>query len=116
MGYCGIPLKMSTILVFSIALGISVDNTIHYLARYRLQMKINNYDIKKSVMAAIQETGPSMIYSASILICGFLIFAFSSFGGTKIVGFLVPFTLLIALITNILVLPALVLTFYRKKI
>ena len=116
MGYCGIPLKMSTILVFSIALGISVDNTIHYLARYRLQMKINDYDIKKSVMAAIQETGPSMIYSASILICGFLIFAFSSFGGTKIVGFLVPFTLLVALITNILVLPALVLTFYRKKI
>ncbi len=116
MGYCGIPLKMSTILVFSIALGISVDNTIHYLARYRLQMKMNNYDIKKSVMAAFLETGPSMIYSASILICGFLIFAFSSFGGTKIVGFLVPFTLLIALITNILVLPALVLTFYRKKI
>ena len=116
MGYCDIPLKMSTILVFSIALGISVDNTIHYLARYRLQMKMNNYDIKKSVMAAILETGPSMIYSASILICGFLIFAFSSFGGTKIVGFLVPFTLLIALITNILVLPALVLTFYRKKI
>lgn len=116
MGYCGIPLKMSTILVFSIALGIGVDNTIHYLARYRLQMKMNNNDIKKSVMAAILETGPSMIYSASILICGFLIFAFSSFGGTKIVGFLVPFTLLVALITNILVLPALVLTFYRKKI
>lgn len=116
MGYFGIPLKMSTILVFSIALGISVDNTIHYLARYRLQMKYNNYDIKKSVMAAILETGPSMIYSASILICGFLIFAFSSFGGTKIVGFLVPFTLLIALITNILVLPSLVLTFNRKKI
>ena len=116
MGYTGIPLKMSTIIVFSIALGISVDNTIHYLARYRLQMKSNNYDIKKSVMAAIQETGPSMIYSASILICGFLIFAFSSFGGTKIVGFLVPFTLLVALITNILVLPALVLTFNKKKI
>lgn len=116
MGYCGIPLKMSTILVFSIALGISVDNTIHYLARYRLQMRYNQGDIRKSVMAAIQETGPSMIYSASVLICGFLIFAFSSFGGTKIVGFLVPFTLLIALITNILVLPALVLTFNRKKI
>ena len=116
MGFCGIPLKMSTILVFSIALGISVDNSIHYLARYRLQMKMNDNDIKKSVMAAIQETGPSMIYSASILICGFLIFAFSSFGGTKIVGFLVPFTLLIALITNILVLPALVLTFYKKKL
>ena len=116
MGFTGIPLKMSTILVFSVALGISVDNTIHYLARYRLQMKNNNNDIKKSVMAAILETGPSMIYSASVLICGFLIFAFSSFGGTKIVGLLVPFTLLVALITNVLVLPALVLTFNRKKI
>jgi len=116
MGFFNIPLKMSTILVFSIALGISVDNTIHYLSRYRLQMKNNDNDIKKSVMAAIMETGPSMIYSASILICGFLIFAFSSFGGTKIVGFLVPFTLLIALITNIIVLPCLVLTINRKKI
>ena len=116
MGLCGVPLKMSTILVFSIALGISVDNTIHYLARYRLQMKANNNDIKKSVMAAIMETGPSMIYSASVLICGFLIFAFSSFGGTQIVGLLVPFTLLIALITNIIILPTLVMTFYKKKI
>lgn len=116
MGFTGTPLKMSTILVFSIALGISVDNTIHYLARYRLQMKMNDYDIKKSVMAAILETGPSMIYSASVLICGFLIFAFSSFGGTKIVGLLVPFTLLVALLTNVLVLPALVLTFNRRKI
>ena len=116
MGFFNIPLKMSTILVFSIALGISIDNTIHYLSRYRLQMKNNDNDIKKSVMAAIMETGPSMIYSASILICGFLIFAFSSFGGTKIVGFLVPFTLFIALITNIIVLPCLVLTINRKKI
>ena len=116
MGLFGVPLKMSTILVFSIALGISVDNTIHYLARYRLQMKSNNNDIKKSVMAAIMETGPSMIYSASVLICGFLIFAFSSFGGTQIVGLLVPFTLLVALITNIIVLPTLVMTFYSKKI
>lgn len=116
MGFFNIPLKMSTILVFSIALGISIDNTIHYLARYRLQMKNNGNDVKKAVMDAIIETGPSMIYSASILICGFLIFAFSSFGGTKIVGFLVPFTLLIALITNIIVLPCLVLTINRKKI
>ena len=103
-------------MVLSTLMPSAMLNTIHYLARYRLQMRYNNGDIRKSVMAAIMETGPSMIYSASVLICGFLIFAFSSFGGSKIVGFLVPFTLLIALITNILVLPALVLTFYRKKI
>ena len=116
MGFCNIPLKMSTLLVFSIALGISVDNTIHYLSRYRLQLRYNNNDIKKSVKAAIAETLPSMIYSACILICGFLIFGFSSFGATKIAGFLVPFTLLIALITNIVVLPSMVLTFNKKKI
>lgn len=116
MGFCGIPLKMSTLLIFSVALGISVDNTIHYLSRYRLQLRYNEGDIRKSVKAAIAETVPSMIYSASILISGFLIFAFSSFGGTKIVGFLVPFTLFIALITNMLVLPSLVMTFNRKNI
>lgn len=115
MGATGIPLKMSTLLVFSIALGISVDNTIHYLARYRLQMKIQNNDVEKSVVEAIKETGPSMIYSACILICGFLIFAFSSFGGTKVVGVLVPATLLISLLTNIIVLPTLVLSFFKKK-
>lgn len=115
MGFTGIPLKMSTLLVFSIALGISVDNTIHYLSRYRLHMKSNDGDVNKSVVDAIKETGPSMIYSASILICGFLIFAFSSFGGTKVVGVLVPATLLISLITNIVVLPTLVLSFFKKR-
>lgn len=115
MGFTGIPLKMSTLLVFSIALGISVDNTIHYLARYRLQMRLYDNDVEKSVTGAIKETGPSMVYSASILICGFLIFAFSSFGGTKVVGVLVPATLLISLITNIVVLPTLVLTFFKKR-
>ena len=116
MGLCGIPLKMSTILVFSIALGISVDNTIHYLSRYRLQMRYSGGNVKNSVFAAMMEAGPSMIYSASVLICGFLIFALSSFGGTQVVGLLVPVTLLVSMVTNTIVLPSLILTFNRKKI
>ena len=116
MGLCGIPLKMSTILVFSIALGISVDNTIHYLSRYRLQMRYSGGNVKDSVFAAMMEAGPSMIYSASVLICGFLIFALSSFGGTQVVGLLVPVTLLVSMVTNTIVLPSLILTFNRKKI
>ena len=98
-------------MIFSIALGIGVDNTIHYLSRYRLHLKSNDGDVKRSVFDAIMETGPSMIYSAIVLICGFLIFAFSSFGATQVVGYLVPFTLLIALITNLIILPSLILTF-----
>ncbi|MGN0033636.1 MAG: RND family transporter [Candidatus Limimorpha sp.] len=116
MGFSGIPLKMSTILVFSIALGISVDNTIHYLSRYRLQMKYNGGNVREAVFSAMMEAGPSMIYSASVLVCGFLIFALSSFGGTQVVGLLVPLTLLVSMVTNTAILPSLILTFNRKKI
>ncbi len=114
-GVCGIPLKTSSILIFSIALGIGVDNTIHYLSRYRMHLKLNGGNIRKSVFDAIMETGPSMIYSAIVLICGFLIFAFSSFGATQVVGYLVPYTLFVALITNLIVLPSLMLTFGNKN-
>lgn len=110
MGYWGIPLKTSSILIFSIALGISVDNTIHYLSRYRQQRKYHQLDEKSAVIVAIRETGPSMISSACVLICGFLIFIFSSFGATLIVGYLVPFTLFVALLTNLVLLPCMMLS------
>lgn len=112
MGYTGIPLKTSSIIIFSIALGISVDNTIHYLSRFRQQRSLHHKDNKSAIIAAIRETGPSMISSACVLICGFLIFIFSSFGATLIVGYLVPFTLLVALLTNMIVLPCIMSTFY----
>jgi len=93
MGYFGISIKPSTILIFSIALGISVDNTIHFLSRYRLQLRHSNMNVQKSVMSALKETAYSMIYSAIVLFCGFYIFTFSSFGGTEALGYLVSFTL-----------------------
>ncbi len=110
MGYFGISIKPSTILIFSIALGISVDSTIHFLSRYRLQLKYNNWQIKKSVLLALQETGYSMIYSAIVLFFGFSMFTLSSFGGTEALGYLVSVTLLVALFSNLFVLPSLLLS------
>ncbi len=110
MGYFGISIKPSTIIIFSIALGISVDNTIHYLSRYRLHLKTNKWNVTKSVIDALHEAGYSMIFSATVLFFGFYIFTFSSFGGTEALGYLVSFTLLIALLTNLLVLPSLLLS------
>lgn len=110
MGYFDISIKPSTILIFSIALGISVDNTIHFLSRYRLQLKHNNWKIRESVLGALNETAYSMIYSAIVLFFGFYIFTLSSFGGTEALGYLVSFTLVIALLSNLFVLPSLLLT------
>lgn len=110
MGYIGIPIKPSTVLIFSIALGISVDNAIHFLSRYRLQLKLNNWNIKASAIAALQETGFSMIYSSVVLFFGFIIFVLSSFGGTESLGYLIAFTLLIALFSNLFLLPSLILS------
>jgi len=114
MGYLGIPIKPSTILIFSIALGISVDNAIHFLSRYRMELNLNNWNIKDSVMNALRETGFSMIYSSVVLFFGFAIFTFSSFGGTEAMGYLVSFTLLIAVLSNLFLLPSLLLTLDKR--
>ena len=110
MGFTGIPIKPSTILIFSIALGISVDNSIQFLSRYRLQLKQTGHNIPSSVISALRETGYSMIYSSTVLFFGFAIFIFSTFGGTQALGFLISFTLLVAGLLNMLVLPSLLLT------
>jgi hypothetical protein len=110
MGFFLISIKPSTILIFSIALGISVDNAIHFLSRYRLQLKLNNWNIKESVIAALRETGYSMIYSSVVLFFGFAIFTLSNFGGTEALGYLISFTLIVALLSNLFILPSLLLT------
>ena len=114
MGFMGIPIKPSTILVFSIAFGISVDDTIHFLAKYRQELQANNWRIKKSVYSALRETGVSMFYTSIVLFFGFLVFTVSSFGGTIALGGLVSITLLFAMVSNLLLLPSLLLTFERK--
>ena len=110
MGYFGIPLKPSTILVFSVAFGISVDDTIHFLAKYRQELQANNWKVKKSVYAALRETGVSMFYTSIVLFFGFLVFTVSSFGGTVALGGLVSITLLFAMSSNLLLLPSMLLS------
>ena len=116
MGYFGISIKPSTILVFSIAFGISVDDTIHFLAKYRQELKYRNNNIKDSVVAAIKETGVSMFYTSIVLFFGFFIFIASQFGGTLALGLLVSITLLIALLSNLIVLPAMLLSLEKSLI
>ncbi|WP_196885711.1 efflux RND transporter permease subunit [Aureivirga sp. CE67] len=114
MGYLGVPIKPSTILVFSIAFGISVDDTIHFLAKYRQELQANNWKVKKSVYAALRETGVSMFYTSVVLFFGFLVFIVSSFGGTIALGGLVSVTLLFAMVSNLLLLPSLLLSLESK--
>ena len=114
MGYLGVPIKPSTILVFSIAFGISVDDTIHFLAKYRQELQANQWKIKISVYAALRETGVSMFYTSIVLFFGFSVFTISSFGGTVALGALVSATLLFAMLSNLILLPSLLLSLERS--
>lgn len=114
MGLFGIPLKPSTLLIFSIALGITVDNTIHFLAHYRHELKLKKWDLKECVAISIRETGLSIIYTSVILFFGFIVFVFSDFGGTQALGYLSAITYFVALFTNLILLPCLLLSYERR--
>lgn len=114
MGFVGVPIKPSTILVFSIAFGISVDDTIHFLAKYRQELIANKWRIQKSVYAALRETGVSMFYTSIVLFFGFSVFVISNFGGTVALGALVSATLLFAMLANLILLPSLLLSLERS--
>ena len=110
MGFTGIPLKPSTILVFSIAFGISVDDTIHFLAKYRQELIANGWKINKAVFSALRETGISMFYTSIVLFFGFSVFLSSNFGGTQALGGLVAVTLMMAMLANLILLPSLLIS------
>lgn len=115
MGYMGIDLKPSTALIFSITFGISVDNSIRFLAKYRQEQLANGFFVPVSVSESILETGKSIIYTSIVLFAGFILFAFSSFGGTIALGILTSTTLVISMFTNLILLPALIMTFDKPK-
>jgi predicted RND superfamily exporter protein len=115
MGYFNIPLKASTALIFSITFGISVDNSIRFLAKYRQELLSSGFFVPRSVSESILETGKSIVYTSVVLFAGFIIFAFSDFGGTVALGLLTSTTLLISMFTNLILLPALIMTFDKPK-
>jgi predicted RND superfamily exporter protein len=116
MGYFDIALKPSTALIFSIAFGISVDDTIHFLAKYRQELLVHRLNVPKAATASLFEVGSSMMYTSIILFFGFIIFTGSDFGGTVALGLLTSTTLLCAMFTNLIVLPSLLISFDSGKI
>lgn len=114
MGFLGIPLKPSTILVFGIAFGMSVDDTLRFLAQYRLELSRNDWKIKKSVFATFEDSGISMFYTSIVLFFGFSVFMLSSFGGTVALGGLVALTLFFGMLSNLVLLPSLVLSLNKS--
>jgi predicted RND superfamily exporter protein len=115
MGWAGIPLKPSTVLVFSIALGIAIDITIRFLVNYKQELDQDNSNVKQTVINTIHTTGISIIYTSLVLIAGFVIFCFSGFGGTQALGWLTSLTLVMATLTNLIFLPALLITMRKNR-
>ena len=111
MGWMNIPLKPSTVLVFSVALGIAIDVTIRFLVNYKQELPLRKGNVKDTVMHTIRQTGISIIYTSLVLIAGFIIFVFSGFGGTQALGWLTSLTLFTATVTNLVLLPVLLMAF-----
>jgi predicted RND superfamily exporter protein len=115
MGWTGVRLKPSTVIVFSIALGIAIDITIRFLVNYKQEAAKDNADPQQTVLDTINKTGISIVYTSLVLIAGFVIFCFSDFGGIAALGWLTSVTLVIATVTNLVFLPALLLSLLKKK-
>ncbi len=115
MGWTGVALKPSTVLVFSVALGIAIDVTIRFLVNYKQELPMHHNNVMATTMSTIRHTGISIIYTSLVLVAGFIIFMFSGFGGTFSLGWLTSFTLLIATVTNLVLLPVIMLDILKKK-
>lgn len=115
MGWAGVRLKPSTVLVFSVALGIAIDVTIRFLVNYKQELPSNQYNVKLTVSETIKHTGLSILYTSLVLIAGFIIFCFSGFGGTQSLGWLTSVTLFTATLTNLVLLPVLLLDIHKAK-
>ncbi len=115
MGWAGIALKPSTVLIFSVALGIVIDVTIRFLVNYKQELPNNNYDVEATLIQTIRHTGISIIYTSLVLTAGFIIFCISEFGGTKALGWLTSLTLVVGTLTNLILLPVLIKALSKKK-
>jgi predicted RND superfamily exporter protein len=115
MGWVGVPLKPSTVLVFSVALGIAIDVTIRFLINYKQELPHHQFRPIVTVKQTIQHAGISIIYTSLVLVAGFVVFCFSGFGGTQSLGWLTSLTLLVSMITNLVLLPILLVATSKSK-
>ena len=115
MGFSGIKLRPSTAMTFSIALGIAVDDTIHFLARFRQELK-KTKDIGLAVSNSILSTGKAIIGTTLVLCMGFFTLYFSELVPNHEFGILATIILIIALISSLLLLPVLLNLFYKHKL
>jgi len=115
MGWAGIRIKPSTVLVFSVALGIAIDVTIRFLVNYKQELPLHQFQVTRTVSQTIRNTGLSILYTSGVLVAGFVIFCFSGFGGTQSLGWLTSTTLLMATLTNLVLLPVLLLLIHPGK-
>ena len=115
MGWAGIALRPSTVLVFSVALGIAIDVTIRFLVNYKQELPVNGNNVQTTIEQTIRHTGISIIYTSLVLIAGFIIFCFSGFGGTQALGWLTSLTLVTGTITNLTLLPVLLLALRKRN-
>ncbi|NDA62686.1 MAG: RND transporter [Chitinophagia bacterium] len=114
MGWMGVALKPSTVLVFSVALGIAIDVTIRFLINYKQELGYHEHDIAATLVQTIRHTGISILYTSMVLIAGFIIFCWSDFGGTQALGWLTSLTLVVGTLTNLILLPVLILSIAPK--
>jgi predicted RND superfamily exporter protein len=114
MGWAGIALKPSTVLVFSVALGIVIDVTIRFLINYKQELPTYHGKVGPTLVQTIKHTGISIIYTSLVLIAGFIIFCFSEFGGTNALGWLTSLTLVVGTITNLVLLPVLIISTSKR--
>ena len=113
MGYTGIELKMSTAIIFTIAFGIAVDDTIHFMSKLKLELakgKSSLYAMKRAFLS----TGKAIIVTSCILSAGFMILVFSQFKGSFYTGLLVSLTLIFAVLADLILIPILITYFYKK--
>jgi len=110
MGWVGIALKPSTVLVFSVALGIAIDVTIRFLVNFKQELSYHDHSVSATLVQTIRHTGISILYTSMVLIAGFIIFCWSDFGGTKALGWLTSLTLVVGTLTNLVLLPVLILS------
>lgn len=104
IGYLGIALEAGVSIVFAIIFGIAVDDTIHFMSKYKLA-KDQYGDREKALQVTFQETGKAIIFTSIILFCGFMIMLFSANLPSVIIGLLISVTLLSALIADLFLLP-----------